>query len=122
MTEPTEQPQVWEPTQVLAPDGPATVEQVAAYLSMTQPNQELADTTAAVNAVVRRWRPVPANGQPWDADDVRGSVMLAGRFYRRKGSPGGVMEGAEGAVYVSRSDPDVAMLLRIGHYAEPVVG
>jgi hypothetical protein len=29
---------------------------------------------------------------------------------------------AEGAVYVQRNDPDVAMLLQLGVYAPPVVG
>lgn len=98
-------------------------DRVAAWLSMPEPNQDVVDTTAAVNAVVRRWVKVPADGQAWDADIVRGAVMLAGRFYRRRNSPGGVETfGAEGAAYVSRSDPDVAMLLQIGPYAPPVVG
>jgi len=81
------------------------------------------DTTAAVNAVVRRWVSIPADGQRWPDDIVQGAVMLAGRHYRRRNSPGGVEAfGADGVAYVSRTDPDVAMLLQIGPYAAPVVG
>lgn len=119
MTEPTE----LEPTQVLAPLGPATPGRVATWLQLAEPTQDVVDTTAAVNAVVRRWKRPPAEGQPWDQDVVQGAVMLAGRHYRRRNSPGGVeVFGADGAAYVSRTDPDVAMLLQIGPYAEPVVG
>lgn len=114
-----------QPTAVVAPDGPATPDLVASWLTgMDAPNQDVVDTTAAVNAVIRRWVAVPPDGTEWGADTVRGAVMLAGRFYRRRNSPSGVMEGlsGEGAVYVARTDPDVAMLLRIGPYADPVVG
>jgi hypothetical protein len=87
------------------------------------PNQVQTDTTAAVNAVVRRWLPVPAEGQPWPADQVVGAVMLAGRIYTRRNSPAGVATfGAEGAVYVQRNDPDVAMLLGLGPYQSLAVG
>ena len=120
MTEPAEE---LAPTQVLAPAGPATPERVATWLQMAAPSQDVVDTTASVNAVIRRWVPTPAAGQAWDQDTVQGAVMLAGRFYRRRNSPAGVETfGADGATYVSRTDPDVAMLLRIGPYADPVVG
>lgn len=121
MTEPVSPP---EPTQVVAPEGPATAGRVALWLSMSAgPSQDVVDTTAAVNASIRRWVPVPADGELWDQDTVQGAVMLAGRVYRRRNSPAGVETfGADGAAYVSRTDPDVAMLLRIGPYADPVVG
>jgi hypothetical protein len=117
-------PQELEPTQVLAPSGPAEPGRVAAWLSMPGgPDQDVVDTTAAVNAVVKRWKPTPEAGLPWPDDTVRGAVMLAGRMYRRRNSPGGVeVYGSDGATYVARTDPDVAMLLQIGPYAEPVVG
>jgi hypothetical protein len=45
------------------------------------------------------------------------------RFYRRKDSPAGFqLQGMEGAVYVSRNDPDIAQLLGIGAFAPPRVG
>lgn len=111
------------PTVVLAPSGPALPDRTAAWLSMAEPDQDVVDTVAAVNELVRAWIPVPADGQPWPQRVVRGCTMLAGRLYRRRNSPGGVeVFGAEGAAYVSRSDPDVAQLLRIGPYAEPWVG
>lgn len=112
-----------EPTQVLSPSGPALPGRVAAWLSMSAADQDVTDTAAAVNALIRRWISAPAAGEPWPADVVQGAVMLAGRFYRRRNSPAGVEAfGADGAAYVSRTDPDVAMLLQIGPYAAPVVG
>lgn len=118
------EPQELAPTQVLAPSGPALSGRVASWLSMPGgPDQDLVDTVAAVNAVVRRWKPTPPTGQPWPDDTVRGAVMLAGRQYRRRNSPGGVeVYGSDGATYVARTDPDVAMLLQLGVYADPVVG
>lgn len=111
------------PTVVLAPAGPATADRVAAWLKKAAADQDVVDTVAAVNAVVRRWVRVPADGEAWPADKVQGAVMLAGRHYRRKDSPAGVeVFGADGAAYVSRSDPDVAMLLEIGPYSPPAVG
>ena len=111
------------PTQVLAPSGPALPERTATWLSMAAPDQDLVDTVAAVNEIVRDWIPTPADGEPWPHRVVRGCTMLAGRMYRRRNSPGGVeVYGAEGAAYVSRSDPDVAQLLKIGPYADPAVG
>jgi hypothetical protein len=47
-----------------------------------------------------------------------GAAMLGARLYRRRNSPEGVATfTADGAVYVQRNDPDVAMLLGIGAYA-----
>lgn len=59
------------------------------------------------------------------ADKVElGAVMLAARLVRRRNSPQGVAAFTEvgGAAYVSRMDPDVAQLLRLGAYAAPQVG
>lgn len=118
------EPQELVVTPVLAPSGPALPDRVAVWLSMSGgADQDVVDTTAAVNAVVKRWKVSPAEGEPWPDDTVRGAVMLAGRIYRRRNSPGGVeVYGSDGATYVSRTDPDVAMLLQIGPYADPVVG
>lgn len=112
------------PTQVLAPLGPAVADRVASWLGMTGgPDQDVVDTTEAVNVMVRRWKrsEVPEDGKPWPADRVRGAVMLAGRMYRRKDSPAGLLPfgGDGGASYIAKTDPDVAMLLEIGPYASP---
>jgi hypothetical protein len=54
---------------------------------------------------------------------VLGAKLLGARLYRRRNSPEGVATfAAEGAVYVQRNDPDIAMTLGIGQYAPPVVG
>lgn len=125
MTAPAEPQDPDDPAPVLAPLGPATAARVAGWLQKQGESgpAEVADVTASINAVVRRWVPVPADGQPWPFDKVMGAVMLAGRHYRRRNSPGGVeVFGADGAAYVSRSDPDVAMLLELGPYSPLWVG
>jgi hypothetical protein len=54
---------------------------------------------------------------------VEGATMLGGRLYRRKNTPDGIASfGGDGAVYVRRNDPDIAMLLGLGDYAPPMVG
>lgn len=59
----------------------------------------------------------------WPDSVVLGATMLACRLWRRKDSPSGVETFADqGAVYVSRNDPDVAQLLRLGSYTPPMVG
>lgn len=114
------------PTVVLAPAGPALPQLVANWLTGSEDapvTQTHVDVTAAVNAVVRRFLTVPADAQPWPSDQVVGSVMLAGRLHTRRNSPAGVATfGAEGAVYVQRNDPDVAMLLGLGPYSPLAVG
>ena len=82
---------------------------------------DVAEETAAVNALVARWITHPSGG--WSADHQLGALMLAVRLYRRRDSPAGVESfGADGPAYVQRNDPDVAMLLGLGSYAPPVVG
>lgn len=72
---------------------------------------------AAVNVLVPRMATTPA-----EACTV-GATMLAARLWRRRNSPEGVATfTADGAMYVQRNDPDIAMLLGIGAYAPPVVG
>jgi hypothetical protein len=104
----------------------ATAAAVAAWLSKehgdTATLEQLAPTVAAVNRIVRRWLTPDADGV-WGADHVHGAVMLAARLWRRRRSPDGVAAFAGDTVaYVSRNDPDVAMLLQLGPYAPPVVG
>lgn len=107
--------------------GPATVPDVKAHLSIADATDDAAITDAvdAVNAMVRK---LPASYGvtglvPWDDDVTHGAVMLAARLFRRRNSPEGVAAFNDtGAVYVSRTDPDVAALLRIGSHTPPAVG
>ncbi len=102
------------------PAGPTSTESVRAMLA--DADADVAGVVAAVNSLVRGWlRPAP-DGE-WDARHRHGAAMLAVRLYRRKDSPAGVLPfGAEGAAYVQRTDPDVALLLELGAYAPPRVG
>lgn len=84
---------------------------------------ELAPVVAAVDALVRSYNDAPDDGEDWPANLKLGAVMLAARMYRRRNSPAGVESMGElGPVYVSRNDPDLAQLLKIGRYAAPRVG
>lgn len=83
----------------------------------------------AVNSFVRQL-PVASDaltyGTPppaWPSYITLGAVMLTTRVWRRKDSPEGVTAFTDqGAVYVSRNDPDVAQLLKLGTYTPPLVG
>ena len=59
----------------------------------------------------------------WGASTVMGAVMLTARLIRRRNSPAGIEAfSGDGATYVSREDPDVARLLRLGKHKPPQVG
>ena len=60
--------------------------------------------------------------QSWPEPVQLAATMLAARLVRRRNSPQGVAVFGEGATYVSRNDPDVARMLRIGPFAPPQVG
>lgn len=67
--------------------------------------------------------PTYDNDSSWPPNIKLGAKMLAARLYRRRNSPAGVESlGELGPVYVSRNDPDLAQLLRIGRYERPKVG
>jgi hypothetical protein len=106
--------------------GPATSPGVKGFLKITDTDDdaELADIVAAVNAVVRGLPvAVVVDAAAWPANITRGANMLAGRLFRRRATPSGVEAfGVDGVVYVSRNDPDIAMLLELGPYARPAVG
>lgn len=68
---------------------------------------------AAAVEFVERHVPLPATG--YGPSVELGAVMLAARWYARRGSPQGVVGYSDlGAAYVSRTDPDVARLLGLG--------
>ena len=57
------------------------------------------------------------------ATATQAATMQAARWYSRRNSPQGVANFEElGAAYVSRYDPDLERLLRIGRSAMPSVG
>jgi len=109
--------------------GPTTLPLVKDHLRITDDRDDdrLVSIVAAVNTVVRCW---PCAAAAVDAPDwsgassvVEGATMLAARLFRRKGSPAGVEAfGSDGAVYVMRNDPDVAMLLQLGSWSGPSIG
>lgn len=79
--------------------------------------------TALIASYVDFEVPTYGNGRSWPPNIRLGAKMLAGRLYRRRNSPAGVESlGELGPVYVSRNDPDLAQLLRIGRYERPKVG
>ena len=114
--------------------GPTDLATVCAELGYTVGQQPARDTRVqlrvdAVNAWVRSL-PVASDsltyGTPppaWPSYVKLGATMLATRLWRRKDSPSGVEAFTDaGAVYVSRNDPDVAQLLRLGNYEGAQVG
>ncbi|KQB84940.1 hypothetical protein [Corynebacterium oculi] len=99
-----------------------TPEQVADYLGeSTAALPELTEITEAVTALIIGYKGTPAGS--WSADVAFGAKMLCARIYRRRNSPAGVEAlGELGPVYVSRNDPDLAQLLKLGRYAPLQVG
>lgn len=102
-----------------------SVDEVAARLSLASSDPEYAEIPAIVDAVsvmVSRWVGIPTPDM-WGDDVALGATMLAARLHRRRNSPAGVEAFNElGAVYVSRRDPDIAMLLGLGEWMPPKVG
>lgn len=105
-------------------DGPATLDGTLVLVSRTEDEAggSVAAAVAATNSLVRGWlRPAP-DGE-WAAHHRYGADLLAARLWRRKDSPGGMLQfGMEAAVYVSGNWPDVAMMLGLGEYRTPRVG
>lgn len=107
--------------------GPATLANVKVQLAITddKDDERLEFIVDAVNSQVRTW-PVAESATGADQWPVRvqlGAVMLCTRLFRRKNSPAGVESfGSNGAVYVQRNDPDIAMLLGLGNWSAPQVG
>jgi hypothetical protein len=118
---------------VAGPTGPATLDGVKTLLKITgtADDQLILAAVDAANAYVwtlparvMMYLPTDPPTYQWPADTVLGATMLAGRLYRRRNSPAGVESFSDlgGAVYVQRNDPDIALLLRTGAYARPMVG
>jgi hypothetical protein len=105
-------------------DGPATLSGTLALVSLTvdDAGASVAAAVAATNSLVRGWLPPAPDGE-WPAHHRYGANLLAARLWRRKDSPGGMLQfGMEAAVYVSGNWPDVALMLGLGEYRIPRVG
>lgn len=100
--------------------GATDVDAVKAWLRLTDDADDdvVTEATNAANAFVAR----VARVNPPTDDVHTGATMLAARIYRRRNSPGGVEAFTDAAVYISRTDPDVAALLSIGNYKSPQAG
>lgn len=98
----------------------------------TEAEERLARIVAAVNSLIRdlpisdrvqRDTQEQADLDGWPDRIIEAGIMLAGRLWRRKDTPGGVaVMGDAGPVYVRRNDPDVALLLELGEHGKPAVG
>ena len=92
-----------------------SAELVAAQLKLTTADALCTRVAAAVNDLLAGHDDLVEAGQPTLSAQL-GATMLAARLHRRRNSPGGIESFvADGAVYVSRQDPDVAVLLRMDH-------
>lgn len=97
---------------------------VETYLGLTADRDanELRRVVDAVNDLVGEWAGITEAAEAGDRIKF-GALMLAARVFRRRNSPAGVEAlGEMGPVYVSRNDPDLAMMLGLGNYRRPVVG
>jgi hypothetical protein len=105
-------------------DGPATLPGTLALVSLGEDDAagSVAAAVEATNSLVRGWL-TPAPDGEWAPHHRYGANLLAGRLWRRKDSPGGMMQfGMEAAVYVAGNWPDVALMLGLGEYRVPRVG
>lgn len=109
--------------------GPTSVPMVREQLDMAEADvrddEQLTLIVAAVNSEVRTWSIAAdaVDAAEWPERIEHGCTMLAARLHRRKGSPAGVEAfGSLGAAYVMRTDPDIAMLLKLGSWSRPQVG
>lgn len=110
--------------------GPTTRDLVKDHLRITGSADDtvLDGVVGAVNAIVRSWpvaQPFDTDPAPagWSDNVVYGSTLLAARLFRRRNTPDGVAAFSDsGPVYLSRNDPDVALLLEVGNNKMPAVG
>ena len=106
---------------------------VAAWLRLNMPgpvdDTELERVCAMAELYVQRCRPElwddttdPATYVP-DAEVYQGAVMYAARETRRRNSPAGIEQFADGGTtFVSKYDSDIERALRTGMWARPGAG
>lgn len=112
-------------------DGPTTLDLVKRHCgvpsTLKDQDEQIEAVVWAVNGLVSGW---PCSEPAIGAEDwsglpqvVLGATMLAARLHRRRDSVDGVATfGSEGPLYVTRNDPDVALLLGLGQHSGPAVG
>lgn len=110
----------------LPADGPATLAGVKTELGIedTRSDERLEAKVDAVNSLVAGWPVVAAADGAADWTDhaqaVNGSNMLVARLWQRRNSPLGYEQVGDGlAAYVTRNDPDLAMMLGLGTWQHP---
>jgi hypothetical protein len=110
----------------LPADGPASLAGVKTELGIddTRSDDRLTAKVEAVNALVADFPKVKAadGAADWSAHRavVNGANMLVARLWQRRNSPLGFEAiGDQAAVYVSRNDPDLAMMLGLGPWQDP---
>lgn len=105
-----------------------TAADVSEYLGLpaTADQAWLAKCAAAASAYVNALPHVVTSETPppeWTADTAAGATMLAGRLYQSRNAPlGAAGFDAMGGVVVTRTDPELARLLRIGRFLPPRTG
>lgn len=88
-------------------------------LNVEPTDEQLNDLCEAVDEFVRGLPSTltfvsPLDANAWPKRYALGARMLAARLWRRRNSPEGVASfTGEGVLYVRRTDPDVAELLRL---------
>ena len=108
-------------------------ELVAAWLRLNLPgpavdDDELVRVCAGTEAYVERCRPeqyTDADPPVYDPDNevLQGAVMYASRELRRRNSPAGIEQFADGGTtFVSKYDSDIERALRTGAWNMPGVG
>lgn len=128
----------------LPANGPASLPAVKAQLGITDDRSDtlLAQLVDTVNALLcgidtPAGTPTATTAWPvtraarghadWNAPELKslvtGASMLVARLYQRRNSPLGYEQVGElSAVYVTRNDPDLAMLLQLGSWRGPGLG
>lgn len=87
-------------------------------LEADDPDPDVEPAVAAANAFASALDHAPVDAG--DPSFALGCKLLAARWYKRKFTPEGVGTfGSDIALYIRRTDPDVATLLRLGY---PAVG
>lgn len=88
-------------------------------LAINAVNNVVVDLPIVVDDTLPKLDP-EAEDNEWPARIVQGATLLAARVFRRRNSPEGVAAmGLDGALYIQRNDPDVALMLRLGTNAKP---
>lgn len=110
----------------LPDNGPATLDGVKTELGIEDARSDtrLTAKVEAVNALVAGWPVVAAadGAADWTGHKaaVNGANMLVARLWQRRNSPLGFEQVGDGlAAYVTRNDPDLAMMLGLGSWQHP---